>query len=143
MRTRFLVLVIALHPFAVAHAAALSEDEVDRTFLAAPINVRLQSTPPRPANNSLPTPLRQALPEYPIEMRKIGASGEVTFRVRVDSHGTVSFCDVTKATNRVFEAAVREAVMHWTYVSESRASATVIEQMSYTVSFQIDLDDKK
>ncbi|NMB99544.1 MAG: energy transducer TonB [Thermoanaerobaculaceae bacterium] len=62
-----------------------------------------------------PTPLHTPPPQYPPEALRLGLIGNVTARLVIDENGYVSEVVIEKASNPIFENAVRNAVKNWRF----------------------------
>ena len=119
--------------------AQLSDKEVDKKCLNCPISVSLRSVPPHATNNRLPRPTFEPLPEYPISMRLIGASGRVSARLSVRGDGTVSGYSIIDSSAVPFAKAVESAVARWKYSSDKEDSPLAAAEFTYVFEFKIDL----
>ena len=63
----------------------------------------------------IPTPVFQARPSYPVEMRQSGASGQATVDFIVDSAGNVRNAFAASATDSAFAQAAVDAVSQWSF----------------------------
>jgi TonB family protein len=104
-------------------------------------SVELRATAPKPTNNRLPYPIRQQLPEYPLKMRLIAASGVVTLDTAIIRDGKLSIRRVVTATNKLFEAAAREAIKKWRFDCKRYEMEEGPIEMQYTLEFHVLVPD--
>ena len=136
-----LVLVASFLLGVVSCKGELSERYVDATYLNCVFSIQLQSVPLKPKNSPLPHPTKQALPDYPIEMRLKGASGVVNFRLKISADGVVDTITVLHATNPMFEAATKEAIRGWKFLPTLENDKPVELERDYAVEFRIVIPD--
>jgi protein TonB len=67
------------------------------------------------APDTKPLPIRTPQPEYPADLRAQNVEGTVVLAVSIDEKGEVTTCEVTKSTDKRFEAAAVEAVRKWKF----------------------------
>ena len=100
--------------------------------------------PPRPAEvydqsqvTIRPIPVYQARPVFPLELRRVHASGSavVVFTVRTD--GSVGNAMILTATDIRFGKAAAEAILQWRYRPASVNGMPVNCQMMVPISFAV------
>jgi TonB family protein len=84
---------------------------------------------------AIAVPIEQRLPEYPIEMRKVGVTGLVTVRVVVSENGSVESIDVLSANQPEFEASTKQAIREWTYLPALRNGIACKSTREYQLRF--------
>jgi len=80
-------------------------------------------------------------PSYPLGLVRIGVSGEVLIEFVVSPQGTATVLQV-KASDKEFEAAVREAVQNWRFEPgvDLKYRMPTKTRMSLTVKFYLKED---
>ena len=131
------LLIIAGMVLSVAMNAEPSQRQIEGACFAYPFSVQLHSSSRAPASTALPIPVTQALPEYPIEMRRITVSGIVSLLVEVRTDGTIVIIDVLRASQPEFETATRAAIHKWEFAPGLEGVHPVAVKMEYTFEFRI------
>jgi len=110
---------------------------VDNALLQQGFGVTVRSYPVLPGAIALPTPRAQHIPDYPIEMRRLGASGIVVFRVAVGADGIPVLRRVLWASQAEFEKAAREAVSSWRFFPAEADGRAVEVEVDYKFAFKV------
>jgi TonB family protein len=76
-------------------------------------------------------------PQYPLEMRQAGTSGEVTVEFIVDANGEVRNASAIKSTRSEFEQAAVDAVKAWTFRPGMKNSKQVFTRMQVPIVFTL------
>jgi TonB family protein len=77
----------------------------------------------------------QARPQYPIEARKSGLTGEVVIDCLIDAKGEVSNAEVFRSSQKVFEAAALAAIRKWKFRPGRKGDQNVITHLNITIAF--------
>lgn len=88
--------------------------------------------------SSPPSPIFQAVPVYPLEMRRAGISGEVVVGFIVGTEGIPLEAFAFSSTNIAFEAPAIEAVMKWRFKPAMKDGRPVNTKMSAPIYFRLD-----
>ena len=120
--------------------AALLGREVEGAILTFPyaIKVKLQDVS---KVEPLPVPLKQALPEYPFEMRRQAVSGLVKVRVIITKKGEVASLSIIHASHAAFVPSVEAAVKSWRFTPKTIAGQSVASEMIYIFEFMVFPDE--
>jgi protein TonB len=84
-----------------------------------------------------PVPKFQAPPQYPFEMRRTGAIGEVVVDFIVDANGEVRNAYALRSTQREFEAAAVLAVGKWKFRPGRKDGRAVPTHMQVPIVFSL------
>ena len=87
------------------------------------------------APDTKPTPIRTPQPEYPAELRAQNVEGTVVLAVSIDEKGEVATCEVTKSTDKRFEAAAVEAVRKWKFNPATKNKTPVSCKVTLPIRF--------
>ena len=82
-------------------------------------------------------PRYQAQPQYPLEMRRAGITGEVVVGFIVDSQGKAIEVYAVRSTQREFEAAAIQAVGKWTFRPGRKGGRAVNTRMQVPIVFSL------
>jgi TonB family protein len=84
-----------------------------------------------------PKTLQRTLPEYPLELRKAGVTGEALVEFIVTRDGYVVNAFAVRATHPLFATAAVEAVKHWRFAPGVVNGRRVHTRMQQRVSFSL------
>ena len=84
-----------------------------------------------------PLPLFQANAKYPVELRKLGVSGEVEVEFIVDKNGQVQRAYAIRSTRRELEVLAVEAVLKWEFQPGKIDGLVVDTKMQTTIEFKL------
>jgi protein TonB len=87
------------------------------------------------AVDAKPLPIRTPPPEYPAELRDLNLAGTVVLAVSIDEKGEVTTCEVTKSTDKRFEAAAVEAVRKWKFNPATKNKTPVSCKVTLPIRF--------
>jgi len=87
------------------------------------------------AVDTKPLPIRTPQPEYPAELRAQSVEGTVVLAVSIDERGEVASCEVTKSTDKRFEAAAVEAVRKWKFNPATKNKTPVSCKVTLPIRF--------
>lgn len=96
-----------------------------------------------PTGNAEETPLVRIDPEYPIKARMKGIEGFVNVSFNISKEGSPINIEIEKASPpRVFDRAVRRAVMRWKYRPRVKDGQPIDSPDRLLVSFPFKLEDE-
>ena len=81
------------------------------------------------------SPIKQALPTYPVLLRAKGITGEATIQLVVDVDGSVRDAKIVKQTHEAFGEAALECVKKWKYRPALRDGVPVRVRMQVPIHF--------
>lgn len=84
-----------------------------------------------------PVPKFQARPQYPLEMRRTGTTGEVVVEFIVDPNGDVYNAYALRSSQREFEAAAVAAVAKWKFKPGRKSGRDVPTHMQVPIRFSL------
>ena len=87
------------------------------------------------AVDTKPLPIRTPQPEYPANLRAQNVEGMVVLAVSIDEKGEVTTCEVTKSTDKRFEAAAVEAVRRWKFNPATKNNTPVSCKVTLPIRF--------
>jgi len=87
------------------------------------------------AVDTKPLAIRTPQPEYPADLRAQNLEGTVVLAVSIDEKGEVSTCEVTKSTDKRFEAAAIEAVRKWKFSPATKNKTPVSCKVTLPIRF--------
>ena len=87
------------------------------------------------AVDAKPLPIRTPQPEYPADLRAQNLEGTVVLAVSIDEKGEVATCEVTKSTDKRFEAAAIEAVRKWKFNPATKNKTPVSCKVTLPIRF--------
>lgn len=87
--------------------------------------------------DAMPKPLATLSPNYPVELKAAGTTGEVTVRFMVRVDGTVASCEVLQSDHPALSAAAVEAVQQWRFRPGIKDGKPVAIQVQITVPFRL------
>jgi len=87
------------------------------------------------AVDTKPLPIRTPQPEYPANLRAQNVEGMVVLAVSIDEKGEVTTCEVTKSTDKRFEAAAVEAVRKWKFNPATKNKTPVSCKVTLPIRF--------
>ena len=87
------------------------------------------------AVDTKPLPIRTPQPEYPADLRSSNVEGTVILAVSIDEKGAVTTCEVTKSTDKRFEAAAVEAVRKWKFSPATKNKTPVSCKVTLPIRF--------
>jgi protein TonB len=79
----------------------------------------------------------QARPNYPIEMRRAGISGEVVVRFVVDAEGNVRDAHAVRSSLRDFESEAINAVLKWKFRPGKKGGVAVNTRIQIPIKFNL------
>ena len=85
-----------------------------------------------------PAPVKSVAPEYPAEMKRLGAAGLVTVKVSIDENGDVVERAVAKSSRPEFESAALDAVAKWKFKPARKAGVAVKCHVNVPIKFSAD-----
>ena len=85
-----------------------------------------------------PVPVKTPPPEYPSEMKRLGASGVVAVTIVIDEKGKVISANVAKSSRAEFESAALEAVNKWTFKPGKKDGAPVKTRVTIPLRFNLE-----
>jgi protein TonB len=83
----------------------------------------------------VPRRIRTKVPEYPMELRRAGITGEVILLVIIDPSGHVEVDRVISATNRDFEVEAVKAAEQCLFESPLKGGQKVSARYTWTIAF--------
>ena len=86
----------------------------------------------RPATPGILTP-----PQYPLEMKKRGMTGQVVLQFIVNPSGDVQDVEVVSSTNKEFEQPAIQAVQQWKFIPGRKNGRTVYTRMQVPIAFNL------
>ncbi len=107
--------------------------QIARTEAARPPAVAVE----RPVLDQAPRPVFQARPEYPVELRNSGVTGEVIVDFVVDAGGNVKEARALRSSHAGFEAAAVAAVGEWKFAAARKGGREVSTRLQVPVVFGI------
>ncbi len=90
-----------------------------------------------PKERVFPKAMKQAVPRYPLEMRRQKISGEVVVSYVVDEKGRVRDVTVVRSSHKEFEEAAVECVEKWTYTPALEDGKPVETRMRMPIVFNL------
>jgi len=83
-----------------------------------------------------PRPTVQTAPQYPLDLRQAGISGEVVIQFIVDSKGNVRNIKIVKSTNTGFNENVLRAVRNWKFEPGKKNGKKVNTRVQQPIPFK-------
>jgi len=83
-----------------------------------------------------PRPTVQTAPQYPLDLRQAGISGEVVVQFLVDPKGNVRNVTIVRSTNTGFNDSVLRAVRTWKFEPGKKAGKKVTTRVQQPIPFK-------
>ncbi len=87
--------------------------------------------------DQMPKPVTQATPQYPLEMRRDGITGNVTVRMTIDAKGNVTDATPIHSSRVEFDDAAVQAVKQWKFEPGQKNGQPVTTQIDVKLVFSI------
>lgn len=82
-----------------------------------------------------PIPIRTVAPDYPAALRRVGLSGLVTVRCRIDEAGNVVATQIEKSSHSGFEGPAMAALQQWKFRPARQGGRPTAIAVSIPVEF--------
>jgi RNA polymerase sigma factor (sigma-70 family) len=89
-----------------------------------------------------PKPVAQGRPQYPVEMRRNGITGNVTVRMTIDAKGDVTDATPIHSSRVEFDDAAVQAVKQWKFEPGQKNGQPVTTQSDIKIVFSLNNDDE-
>lgn len=90
-----------------------------------------------PQPDTMPKPLKQAPPVYPLGLRHAGVVGRVTIAAILDEQGSVAEVHVARSNNPFFERPAIDAVMKWKFTPALKNGQPVRVRVQQEIRFDM------
>lgn len=90
-----------------------------------------------PKADTLPKPLKQAPPAYPLGLRHAGVIGRVTLAAVLDEQGSVAEVHVARSNNPFFERPAIDAAMKWKFTPATKNGRPVRIRIQQEIRFDM------
>jgi RNA polymerase sigma factor (sigma-70 family) len=87
--------------------------------------------------DQMPKPVTQATPQYPLEMRRNGITGNVTVRMTIDAKGDVTEATPIHSSRVEFDDAAVQAVKQWKFEPGQKNGQPVTTQTDIKIVFSL------
>jgi TonB family protein len=143
MNRRLRSLLLTLLPaIALGQSSEQQYREMQRSIaLTMPIAVRIVLAKPDIQRGPLPTPISQALPEFPIELRSARVPGEAQIGLTVEADGRVTSLRIVRETLKEFGEAAIIAARTWRFAPARTGAGSVAASVEYNVLFDLPLGE--
>jgi RNA polymerase sigma factor (sigma-70 family) len=88
-----------------------------------------------------PKPVAQGRPQYPVEMRRNGITGNVTVRMTIDAKGDVAEATPIHSSRVEFDDAAVQAVKQWKFEPGQKNGQPVTTQTDIKIVFSLNNED--
>lgn len=83
-----------------------------------------------------PTPISQAKPQHPLDLRQAGINGEVVVQFLVDSHGSTRNIKIVSSTNVGFNEPTIRAIRTWKFKPGKKNGQAVTTRVQIPINFK-------
>lgn len=117
-----------------AQLAAVTQREAEASATAASSTKQVYDLS---ALDQQPRVVSRRPPQYPVEMRHAGITGEVTVDFIVDDNGEVQNATAIKSSRKEFEASAVQAVQSWTFTPGRKGGQNVNTHMQVPIVYSL------